>query len=164
MTGFAPIAIVLVLHGLVLAGSNTMQCTTVSNPSDLPIAPILETFDAWKEAVGEGDVDAIAHLVTEDAEFWTHAQPALRGRDALRAAMAGVFERWALEQAFACDELIVADGLAVARGTEVNRLVSRDGTEETEQRQRAFSVLRRGTDGVWRFARGMTIPVAAGDR
>jgi uncharacterized protein (TIGR02246 family) len=161
VTGLASTAIVVAL-ATVSVGSSPMQCNVVSNPGDRPIEPILETFDAWKEALRAGDLDAIGALVAEDAEFWTHSQPALRGRDALRAAMAPVVDSWVLEQTFVCDELLVADGLAVARGTEINRLTSRDGDEEVVRRQRAFSILREGEDGVWRFARGMTSPAPEG--
>jgi len=46
--------------------------------------------------------------------------------------------------------------LAFVRGVETNRLRARDGDASIERTQRAFSVLRRGADGRWRFARGMT--------
>jgi len=135
-----------------------MECNVVTNLDDQPLAPLLRTFDLWRAAVQEGDLDAIAGLVAEDAEFWTHSQPALRGRDTLRGAMSPLLEAWALDQEFACDELIVSGDLAVARGTEINRLTPRAGGESVVRRQRALSVLRRGADGVWRFARGMTTP------
>jgi uncharacterized protein (TIGR02246 family) len=135
-----------------------MECSVVTKLDDQPLAPLLRTFDLWRASVEKGDLDAIAGLVAEDAEFWTHSQPALRGRDTLRAAMAPLLEEWTLDQEFACDELMVSGGLAVARGTEINRLTPRNGGESVVRRQRAFSVLRRGEDGVWRFARGMTIP------
>lgn len=139
-----------------------MECKVVTNLDGQSVEPVLRTFDAWRQAVEDGDLDAIAGLVTEDAEFWTHSQPALRGRAALRAAMEPLFGAWSLDQAFECDELIVSGGLAVARGVEVNRLTARDGDEQLVRRQRAFSVLRRGDDGVWRFARGMTTPAPEG--
>lgn len=136
-----------------------MDCKAVLNPDDQSLEPILETFAAWRQALTSADLDAIGELVVENAEFWTHSQPALQGRAALRAAMAAFLEGWVVDQRFACDELILSGGLAVARGTEINRLTPRGEGDDLVRSQRAFSVLLRGDDGVWRFARGMTIPV-----
>lgn len=48
-------------------------------------------FDAWAAR----DPDAIVELHTEDTRFWTHlgTEP-IRGRDAVRAAFAEIFERF----------------------------------------------------------------------
>jgi len=133
-----------------------MECQNVVNPEGRSLEAIEETFDDWRAAVGAGDLDAVAGLVTEDAEFWSHEQAPLVGRSAVREAFAAALERWAWDQAFECRELIVAGGHALVRGVEVNRLEPRDGGESRVHRQRAFSILREGEDGVWRFARGMT--------
>ncbi len=61
-----------------------------------------------------------------------------------------------MEQDFECVELIVAGELAVLRGTEINRLVGEEAADTLTVRQRAFSILFRGSDGEWAFARGMT--------
>jgi uncharacterized protein (TIGR02246 family) len=162
MTIFAPMAILLALMGAASAGSSNMECKAVVNLDGQSLGPIRETFDTWRETLRSADLEALGELVVEDAEFWTHSQPALHGRATMRAAMAPLFEEWTLDQEFACDELIVSGDLAVARGTEINRLTPRDGGESVVRRQRAFSVLLRGDDGIWRFARGMTIPAPDG--
>lgn len=133
-----------------------MECNAVVNPRGRDLEPIERTFERWREALRAGDLDAVTELVTDDAEFWSHAQPPLRGREPLREAFAPILAQWTLDQAFECHELIVAGDMAFVRGVEVNRLEPRDGGEAVTQRQRAFSVLRQGADGVWRFARGMT--------
>lgn len=115
-----------------------------------------EVFRAWVEAGRRGDAGALAALVTEDAEFWTHGAAAVRGRDAVRATMTSFFARFALAQDFEREELLLDGDLAVVRGVEVNRVTPRDGSPALEIRQRSFSVLFREADGAWRFARGMT--------
>lgn len=120
------------------------------------IAEIAHTFDTWRTAVRAGDLDTLVTLMTEDGEFWTHSQPALKGRDALRAAFTPILAAYELDQGFDCEEILVEGDLAFVRGTERNRVTPVDGGEPMVQLQRAFSVLLRGKDGVWRFARGMT--------
>jgi ketosteroid isomerase-like protein len=95
-------------------------------------------------------------LVTDDAEFWSNGAVPLVGREPLRAAFAGVFERFHFTQQFYCTELVIRDDLAFMRGTERNTLRPLDGSAPVAQEQRAFSLMRRGPDGTWRFWRGMT--------
>lgn len=60
--------------------------------SSLDLKPISEHyFAAWADR----DPDAIVALHTEDTQFWTHlgTEP-VRGREAVRAAFAEIFERF----------------------------------------------------------------------
>jgi uncharacterized protein (TIGR02246 family) len=112
-------------------------------------------FADWMEAGKRGDVAAVVSLITEDAEFWTHGAPAVKGRQAVAAMMEGFFAGFHFEQSFEALERIVVDGWAFVRGFELNRVTPKGG-ETVEIRQRAFMVLRRDEDGRWCFARGMT--------
>ena len=117
---------------------------------------IQEVMADWAVAVKGADVEAIASLVTEDAEFWTHGAAPLVGRRALITAFEPFLKKFEFHQKFDCKELIVAGNWAFMRGMEVNQLTPRDGGETVVRRQRAFSVLRREANGKWLFARGMT--------
>ena len=143
-------------------GSTGIDCRRVEGDPEA-VAAIGETFLHWREAMSQGDIDGLVALVAEDAEFWSHGQAPIVGRAALREAFSGVFSRFTLEQDFECVEVIAADDWALVRGTEVNRLTPKSGGDPAVQRQRAFSVLRREPDGVWRFARGMTNTPPAGE-
>ena len=112
-------------------------------------------FFDWTEAGKRGDVAAVVALIAEDAEFWTHGAPAMKGRQAMAAMLEGFFAGFSFEQSFETLERIVVDGWAFVRGIELNRVTPKGG-ETVEIRQRAFMVLRRDEDGRWRFARGMT--------
>lgn len=127
-----------------------MTATSTSNDA------IEETLFAWATAIADADLEALAGLVTEDAEFWTHGAPALKGRAALIEAFEPFFAQFKMQQDFTRQELIVMNDYAFMRGVEVNRLVPRGGGDPVEVRQRAFSLLRLEPDGLWRFARGMT--------
>ena len=102
-----------------------------------------------------GGTERVVSLLTEDAEFWTHGAPAMKGREAAAAMFQAFFAAYTYEQSFETLERIVAGGWAFVRGTEHNRVTPRGG-ETVEIRQRAFMVLRREPDGRWRYARGMT--------
>jgi uncharacterized protein (TIGR02246 family) len=114
-----------------------------------------ELFAAWKDATQRGDVDAIVGLVTEDAEFWTHGMPAVKGRAAVRKLYEQFRSAYSIEQEFEEIERIVAGDYAFIRGVEHNSVTPRGG-ETVNVVQRAFMIVRRDDDGRWRFARGMT--------
>ena len=112
-------------------------------------------FAAWKDATRRGDVDAILSLVTEDAEFWTHGAPAVKGRAAVRKLYEQFAAAYSIEQEFEEIERIVAGDHAFIRGREHNTVTPRGG-ESVHVVQRAFMIVRRDDDGRWRFFRGMT--------
>lgn len=117
---------------------------------------IEETLRQWSEAVKHSDIDKIASLVTEEAVFWTHGAPEIKGRKALKQSFEPVFSQYEMIQDFQPEEIIISGDFAFIRGMEINRLESLEDEEETVVRQRAFSVLKRGSGGSWRFHRGMT--------
>ena len=119
-------------------------------------AAIDKLFRDWAEAVRRGDAGALADLLTEDAEFWPHGAAPLKGRRESVERMAAFFESYRLDQEFQREEIVVSGDFAFVRGMESNRMIPRDGCLPLEVRQRAFSILFRGADRAWRFARGMT--------
>ncbi|UCC71356.1 MAG: SgcJ/EcaC family oxidoreductase [Gemmatimonadota bacterium] len=120
------------------------------------VGEVYTLIDSWVSSVQAADIEALARLVTPDATFWTHGAPELAGRDALAAAFGPVFARYSMEQDFRCEELVVSGDMGFMRGTEFNRLIPRREGPAIERQQRAFSIIRRGADGRWRFAHGMT--------
>ena len=119
---------------------------------------------AWLATVAAGDPEGVRALVTDDYEVWTHGAAPLRGPDAAVAALRGALARFAIRQEFEPLETIVSDDWAFERGTERMALTPRSGGETQQVAQRVFLLLRRGADGQWRFARGMTngLPPAGG--
>ena len=111
---------------------------------------------AWVAAVAAGDASALADLVTPDYEVWAHATPALTGPDTVVAMMSAAMSRYAITQRYEPIETIVAGDWAFQRGIEHIRAVPRDGGPAQDAQQRGLLILRRGQDGRWRYARGMT--------
>jgi len=112
--------------------------------------------DAWAAAVASGDARPLADLVTEDYEVWAHGAPPLRGPQTVVAMMGAALARYAVTQEYDPIETVIAGNWAFQRGVERIRAVPRDGSPAQENAQRALLVLRRGDDGRWRYARGMT--------
>ena len=116
---------------------------------------IEQLFRDWADAGRRGDAHAMAQMVTEDAEFWTHGAPPLKGRGEVVSRMTSFFESYEIDQGFERQEIVISGDLAFVRGMEINRVTPRDGAPAMEIRQRALSILFREPDG-WKFARGMT--------
>ncbi|HUL71911.1 MAG TPA: SgcJ/EcaC family oxidoreductase [Vicinamibacterales bacterium] len=124
-------------------------------------AGIEALYAAWRGAMAASDVDGVLDLLTPDYELWSPGAAPL-GREALRPALAAAFAAYDVESSFEREEQIVAGDLAFERGWDVQRARPRAGGDARVQRQRVFLILRRGADGVWRFARGMSQPGPGG--
>lgn len=126
------------------------------HPAD-PDAAIDALYDAWREAFARRDVDAVLDLLTPDYLLLAPNMPAM-GRDALRPRLVAALDAYDVTPGFEREERIVSGQLAFERGWDVQTLAPRAGGESQTIRQRVFLILRRGDDGWWRFARGMSQP------
>ena len=118
-------------------------------------AGIDELYAAWSDAFRRQDVDAIVDLMTPDYVLCAPGAPELDA-EALRPRLKAAFTTYEITSAFECIERLLAGDLAVDRGWDVQRLRPRTGGDEMFNRQRVMLVLRRGSDGNWLFARGMS--------
>jgi uncharacterized protein (TIGR02246 family) len=127
---------------------------------------IRRVLAAFTEAVSRGDTEAVLDMITDDAVFWTANYPAIRGKEQLRAAYAGL-AAYRVQQEFEIEELQVCGEWAFVRGYENFTLEPKDGQGQRLEikKRRAISILRRQPDGAWKTARGMTneTPVPGAD-
>jgi uncharacterized protein (TIGR02246 family) len=119
-------------------------------------AAVQRVRDDWVRAIAARDADALRQYLTDDYEAWTHGAPPLRGVDAAVAAMRGALEQYDIVQDFESLETIVCGDWAFERGIESMTVTPIGGGPERSGSQRALLILRRGADGRWRYARGMT--------
>lgn len=112
--------------------------------------------DAWVAAIAARDANMLRPLLTDDYEVWAHGVEPIVGADVAVAAMAAALERNDVEQSFEPIETVISGDWAFERGIESMKVTPRNGGPTREASQRALLILRRGTDGKWRFARGMT--------
>jgi uncharacterized protein (TIGR02246 family) len=117
---------------------------------------VAKVREAWVEAVAARNPDALRALLTDDYEVWAHGAPALSGVEAAVAAMRGAIQRYRIDQSFEPIETVIAGEWAFERGIERMTITPVDGGPTQTMAQRALLILRRGSDGRWRFARGMT--------
>ena len=127
---------------------------TTSYARDL--SGIAAARSAWVAAVANGDADALGDLLTDDYEVWANGASPIVGPENAANAMRAALRQFQIEQSFEPFETIVAGEWAFERGIERMRVTPRDGGPSQTMSQRALLVLRRGTDGRWRYARGMT--------
>jgi RimJ/RimL family protein N-acetyltransferase/ketosteroid isomerase-like protein len=111
---------------------------------------------AWIAAVAARDAEALRPLLTDDYEVWANATAPLCGAEAAVAAMRGALERYHIQQSFEPVETVIAGDWAFERGLERMSVTPIGGGPTQTMTQRALLVLRRGGDGQWRYARGMT--------
>lgn len=112
--------------------------------------------EEWVQAIATRDAEALRQFLTDDYEVWAHGMRPICGPDGAIAAMRGALERYEITQSFEPLETIVSGDWAFERGVEHMSVTPIGGGPEKSGSQRAFLVLRRGGDGRWRYARGMT--------
>jgi len=111
---------------------------------------------AWTNAVAARNPDALKDLLTDDYEVWPQGAAPLIGPAAAAAAMRGAVERFDIVQSFEPIETVIAGDWAFERGIERMTLTPREGGDKREIEQRTLLIERKGEDGKWKFARGMT--------
>jgi uncharacterized protein (TIGR02246 family) len=113
-------------------------------------------YAAWADAFRRKDVDAILRLLTPDYILLRPGAPGMTA-EAIRPALEAAFASVDIDMAFEREEQIVSGDLAFEQGWDVQTLRPHGGGDGRTQRQHVALVLQRGTDGVWRFARGMIV-------
>lgn len=127
---------------------------SVTNSVDCEIDQL---YEAWSEAFERKSLPAILDLLTADYVLWPAGAPAM-SRDSLSPRLAAILSAYDVTPFFEREERLVSGDLAFERGWDIQRICPCNGGEVKTQRQRVFLVLQRGTDGRWRFARGMSQP------
>ena len=116
-----------------------------------------QLYEAWSEAFQRKNVHAILDLLTQDYLLWPTGAPAI-DRDSLVPRLDAALSAYDITPSFEREERLVAGDFAFERGWDIQQVRPHGGGEVTTHRQRVFLVLRRGEDGRWRFARGMSQP------
>jgi uncharacterized protein (TIGR02246 family) len=107
-------------------------------------------------AVRAKNLEAILDMVTDDAIFLPPGTPEVRGKQAVAEMYGGFFARFAVvEQTAALEEVKVSGEWAFAWGTDEILATPASGGPAMRTRGKSMIVLQRGTDGAWRFARGI---------
>jgi uncharacterized protein (TIGR02246 family) len=109
----------------------------------------------WLAAERRRDIPALLAMVTDDAVFLMPNGQLLKGKPAIEQLYRTYFEQWSSDHRATFDEVQVAGDWAFAWGHETTTLQPMGGGDALQFRGFGMSILARGTDGQWRFARGI---------
>lgn len=120
-----------------------------------PDSDIDVLYVEWGDAFAREDINAILELLTPDYVLWTPGAQSTT-RESLAPRLAAAFSTHYIVPSFEREEQLVSGELAFERGWDIQEIRPRAGGDARIHRQRVFLLLKRGRDGKWRFARGMS--------
>ena len=104
-------------------------------------------------AINSSDADGVAVLYASDAIRMPPDAPEIRGREAIRQNMEGVFENADIEVQVHVEETEFSGELASVRGTFALITGPKDGSASSEIQGNWMRLMRREPDGRWLVAR-----------
>ena len=119
------------------------------------VREIKNVTENWEAAVRAGDVTLLSSLVTDDAVFLASGAPPVKGKEAIEALYGNVFAKFKIEQNSSYEEVQVIGDWAFAWGPDSITLSPIAGGNPVQWNGYAITILRRQTDGSWKFARGV---------
>lgn len=140
---------------VVAAAVQASACTARSDPEPDPRPDIDAAQAAFWAAHEEGDAQALTALLTDEAILWAPGMEEVSGREALYAAVEGMFAAMTISD-FEIDsrELAVHGDLAYELAT-YSETLTYQGAEPSAVRGRYLIVWKREADGAWRVHRNM---------
>jgi uncharacterized protein (TIGR02246 family) len=117
---------------------------------------ILALIDRWRLATKAKDIPAILELVDDDVMFLPSSIPPIKGKEELEKMYRAFFPRYReIKHESIIEELRIAGDWAFLWGTDELRLIPESGDREIHMKGKGISILRRQSDGSWRFWRGI---------
>ena len=117
---------------------------------------ILLLLDRWRIATRATDIRTILELVADDVVFLPSTLPPMRGKNEVEQMYQDFLPRYReIEQRAVIEEIRVAGDWAFLWGIDELRLVPEAGGAEIRMKGKGLSVLKRQSDGSWRFWRGI---------
>jgi uncharacterized protein (TIGR02246 family) len=107
------------------------------------------------EAFNAGDTSAAVALVMDDAVDLPPNRPAVVGKEAIRAFVQSDFDRFTWDFTDEIVEVEVSGDLAVMWTKYSVTLTPKDGGEPVESGGNWLKVLKRQSDGSWKFSRNI---------
>ncbi len=133
-------------------------CTAKPDPA-AERAAILKADSAWLAAVAAHDTDSALTFWTADGRVIGPGQPAVVGRDALRAMLAVTFGTLHTSVSWRTTDVEVAPSGDMAYSLGTNLFVMPDSTGRPDSlRGQGVVVWRKGSDGRWRAVIDATTP------
>ena len=117
---------------------------------------ILMLLDRWRLATKAKDIHAILELVADDVVFLPSSMPPIKGKEEVEKMYQAFFPQYReIKHEATIEELRVAGDWAFLWGTDELRLTPESGETEIHMKGKGLSILKRQSDGSWRFWRGI---------
>jgi uncharacterized protein (TIGR02246 family) len=116
----------------------------------LDIADIQKFNDDWDVACNAEDIDKVLAFFADDAVRIPAAEPALRGKEAIRNWLQQLFDRSDVEQKNIVEDFRVSDNLAFFWGTWVTTNTPKAGGEPLQLNGSYVSIIEKQADGTWK--------------
>jgi uncharacterized protein (TIGR02246 family) len=121
----------------------------VNDPAD--VQAIKDTQPAFDKAWNAGNAEAVASgIYTADATKMDPNQPALVGKDAIRASLQKYFDQFSGEGRNVAEDVRVSGDLAVARGTFEGKENLKAGGYSAQFKGKWMTAFQRQADGSWK--------------
>lgn len=121
----------------------------VNNPAD--VQAIKDTQPAFDKAWNAGNAEALASgFYTADAIVMDPNQPALVGKDAIRASLQKYFDQYSEEGRDVAEDVRISGDLAIARGTGEGKSSLKAGGYSTQFKVKWITAYQRQADGSWK--------------
>jgi uncharacterized protein (TIGR02246 family) len=117
---------------------------------------ILGLLNRWRLATRAKDINAILQLVTDDVVFLPSSVPPIKGKKEVEKLYRAFFPRYReIKHEAIIEEVQIAGEWAFLWGTDELRLTPESGDKDIHMKGKGLSVLKRQSDGSWRFWRGI---------
>jgi uncharacterized protein (TIGR02246 family) len=111
------------------------------------------TRQEFLKAYQTGDAAGLSACCSDDVVQLPPNEPAVRGKEAVRARYQAQFDRFACELSVTTEELDIAGSWAFAWGAYNIALTPKDGAPAVRDHGKYLAIFRRQLDGSWKFAR-----------
>jgi uncharacterized protein (TIGR02246 family) len=116
-------------------------------------AAVNEIWQRYSSSLNSGDLDAWLALWTEDGVQMPPGEPAVIGKDQIRARNKGVLDRFTFDMGITNEEVESAGDWAFARGTYKATLTPKAGGEVVQVDGKYMTILKKQADGSWKIFR-----------
>jgi uncharacterized protein (TIGR02246 family) len=108
--------------------------------------------DRFLGAYNAGDATALATCCSQDAVQLPPNEPAVRGREAIRARYQAQFDHFACQLAVTTEELKITGDLSFAWGFYGIKLTPTDGGSPVQDKGKYLAIFKRDEDDSWKFS------------
>jgi uncharacterized protein (TIGR02246 family) len=121
----------------------------VNDPAD--VQAIKDTQPAFDKAWNAGNAEVVASgFYTADALRMGPNEPALAGKEAIRASLQKMFDQYTTEGHDVAEDVRVSGDLAVARGTYEGKSSLKAGGYSAQEKGKWVTAFQRQPDGSWK--------------